>query len=100
MREEAYGKGAIKKPQLYEWPKHFGDGRASVNDDPLCWRLSNLTNDGNIQRGRHSGAVYTKIKCALIFHVYSNIRVSQVVFEIKFSMHRHGPSMAVFYFIY
>jgi hypothetical protein len=36
MLEEAYGKAAMKKMQVYEWQKRFRDDRASVSDDRLC----------------------------------------------------------------
>jgi hypothetical protein len=47
MLDEAYFKVAMKKTQ---WHKHFGDGCASVNDDPCCWQPSTSTNDNNIER--------------------------------------------------
>jgi hypothetical protein len=36
MLKEAYGKVVMKKMQVYEWQKHFHDGRANVNDDLHC----------------------------------------------------------------
>jgi hypothetical protein len=36
MLEEAYGKAAMKKMQVYEQHKCFHGGCASVNGDPCC----------------------------------------------------------------
>jgi hypothetical protein len=36
MLEEAHGKAAVKKTQVYDWHKRFCDGRAIVNNDPRC----------------------------------------------------------------
>jgi hypothetical protein len=49
MLEEAYGKSALTKTHVYVW-QIFHDGRANVNDDPLCDRESTSTNDENIER--------------------------------------------------
>jgi hypothetical protein len=32
MLEEAYGKAAVKKTQIYKWHKRFHNGHASVFD--------------------------------------------------------------------
>jgi hypothetical protein len=50
MLEEACLKAVIRKPLVYELNKGFHDGRASVDDDPLCGRPSAWTNHGNIAR--------------------------------------------------
>jgi hypothetical protein len=36
MLEEARGKAAKKKTQVYEWHRSFRNGRESVNDDSRC----------------------------------------------------------------
>jgi hypothetical protein len=36
MVGEAFGRAALKKTQVYEWHKHFRDGRVSVHDEPRC----------------------------------------------------------------
>jgi hypothetical protein len=36
MLETAHDSAALKKSQVYERNKSVRDGRASVNDDPLC----------------------------------------------------------------
>jgi hypothetical protein len=33
MFEEVYGWARMKKTPVYEWHKHFHDGRVSVNDN-------------------------------------------------------------------
>jgi hypothetical protein len=48
--EEAYGKAAMKKAQVYGWHKRLRDGRASDNVDPRCGQLSESTNDANVER--------------------------------------------------
>jgi hypothetical protein len=49
MLEEAYDKAEMKNTQVYGRHKRFRDGRASVNDDPLCRRPSTPTNDDSIE---------------------------------------------------
>jgi hypothetical protein len=51
MLEEACGKVAVKKTQVYEWLKCFFNGCESV-DYTRCGRPSTFTNDENIENVR------------------------------------------------
>jgi hypothetical protein len=45
MLEEVYGKAAMKQTQIYNWHKHFHDGRVSANDILYCGGTVNYNTD-------------------------------------------------------
>jgi hypothetical protein len=53
--QEACGKGAINKTQIYELHKRSRDGRVSANDNSRCGLPSTSTDDANMYRKLNDG---------------------------------------------
>ena len=50
MLTKAYGESAMSKTRVYEWYKHFQDGREDVEDDERPGRPSTSTTDENVEK--------------------------------------------------
>ena len=50
MLTKAYGESAMSKTRVYEWYKHFQDGRKDVKNDERRGRPSTSTTDENVEK--------------------------------------------------
>ena len=50
MLTKAYGESAMSKARVYEWYKHFQDGREDLEDDERPGRPSTSTTDENVKK--------------------------------------------------